>query len=414
MMKSIWKKAAALFCAAATAVQGMAVMPVSALEPDKVEVLVLGDDTLVSDSDDSAVQYIANYLNGTATNRAEIGTKATELLEELQTDTSLQADVAKADVILLSVGMNDLVFPMLYENTDIFDASQYATLEALANSITQGQATRLDARLSITMPGIVSETNAAITAVADEIYKQNSGADLIVQTVTNPLAVEFSKMNVSTNRLSAIRTLYDYLDVCMQGGQTSNGVTISTGVNQTIAALPHVRVSDFYLPFVGAPGEKSMGFYLTDIANLNMTFNPLGQVVIAASAIEAGGLTNGIGNVISEAYAASGTDLSTLRPAMDTVIQAASAHTATTYEIGDLDADSQVTMDDAFAVLQEYSLRAAGRFGEMQPAQRRAADADGDGKVTMDDAFLFLQYYALRAAGHDTDLTEFLQQNGRA
>lgn len=74
---------------------------------------------------------------------------------------------------------------------------------------------------------------------------------------------------------------------------------------------------------------------------------------------------------------------------------------------GDVDGDGDITIDDAFKVLQEYSYIAAGRGASFTDEEKGAADVDGDGDVTLDDAFAILSYYSAKAAGKDVNPDDF-------
>lgn len=413
-MNQIFKKTIAAVCASAAVVQ-MLPFAVFAVEPDPVKVLAIGDDCLADTEGVDAVDYVAEYLGGVAVNRAEVGLKASGLVENLKNDASLQADIKSADVILVSIGMNDLVSPILYENTDLIDASKYTTLKDLANSLSRESALLMDERLDSIMPKAVADANQAVQNAVSAIRKQNSAANIIVQAIPNPLAVDFSQVGVSTNRAAALSEMYLYLNDCLDGGVTSGGTTISTGVNTAISALPNVQISDFTAPYIGADGEQSMGFVLSNITNLNMTFTPVGQVVIAASAIQADPmLMDGDGSVISNSYADAQVSLADERVELDTMIRDVASNTVTqTYELGDIDGDANHGINDAFLTLMEVSMASAGADTTFSPALRRAADADGNDALTINDAFLWLMYSSTISAGNDIDLETFLKENGR-
>ncbi len=413
-MKQILKKTIAAVCASAAVVQ-MLPFAVFAAEPAPVRVLAVGDDCLADTEGVDAVDYVAEYLGGVAVNRAEIGQKASGLVEKLKNDASLQTDIKSADVILVSIGMNDLISPILYENTDLIDASKYTTLKDLANGLSRESALLMDERLSRIMPNVVASANQAVQNAVASIHRQNPAANIIVQAIPNPLAVDFSKVGVNQNRAMALSEMFLYLENCLDGGTTSGGTTIATGVNQTIAALPNVQISDFTAPYVGASGEQAMGFVLSNITNLNMTFTPVGQVVIAAAAVRADPqLTNGDGSVLATAYENTQVSLADERKALDTMIQLASSNTVTrTYALGDIDGDTIHGINDAFLTLTEVSMASAGADTTFSPALRRAADADGNDQLTINDAFLWLMYSSNVSAGNDIDLETFLKENGR-
>lgn len=74
---------------------------------------------------------------------------------------------------------------------------------------------------------------------------------------------------------------------------------------------------------------------------------------------------------------------------------------------GDVDGDGDITIDDAFKVLQEYFYIAAGRGASFTDEEKGAADVDGDVDVTLDDAFAILSYYSAKAAGKDVNPDDF-------
>ena len=326
-MKKFWKKATALLCAAAAAVQ-MASFSAFAMEPDNIQVLALGDDCLVPAENGSAADILAAYYGGVAVNRAETGLKASDLLSDMKTDTALQKDIKQSDVILVSIGVNDLIAPILYENTDLIDGSKYSTLADLTNGLTRENAFLVDARLYNIMPGVVQETAKNITSVMTEVYRLNPYANIVIQTINNPLAVDFNVMQnewgISQNRTAAVGELYGYINVYLQGGTTNGGTEIPEGLNQTIQSLPNVSIADFYASYIGGRGEYSMGLILSDIEHMNMHFTPVGQVLLAAAAIASDPLlAEGDGKVIANAYAETGMDtlLAADRASMDQIIQ---------------------------------------------------------------------------------------------
>ena len=142
MMKTkIWTKSLAGVCAAVTAVPVLAMSASAATyEPVAVtgcKVVALGDDCLAETGDGkSAVSIVADYLGGTAVNYAKVGATSGDLVTAVQSDAALRADVESAEVIMVSVGVNDLIAQGLYENTDLVDLSNCSTLIDVANKLT--------------------------------------------------------------------------------------------------------------------------------------------------------------------------------------------------------------------------------------------------------------------------------------
>lgn len=73
---------------------------------------------------------------GTAVNYAKVGATSGDLVTAVQSDAALRADVESAEVIMVSVGVNDLIAQVLYENTDLVDLSNCSTLIDVANKLT--------------------------------------------------------------------------------------------------------------------------------------------------------------------------------------------------------------------------------------------------------------------------------------
>ena len=83
---------------------------------------------------------------------------------------------------------------------------------------------------------------------------------------------------------------------------------------------------------------------------------------------------------------------------------------------GDADLDGEITIDDAFLVLQYYSQHSAGndsfRFNDNDAIEAQLLtllDIDNNGEIGINDAFLVLSYYSYRSAGKEVtweDLTK--------
>lgn len=412
-MKQFWKKSVAAVCAAVctAAVLPLSFMTASAVELKPVQVLALGDDCLAGTDDGaSAVEIVADYLGGTAVNHAQVGATSADLLSDLKNDSDIQRDVAQADVVLVSVGVNDLMSAVFYDNPYLTNAASQTTLTGLIQSMPTEKALDVVQHVIRVLPDTVEAINANIQQSITLIRKQNTAANIVVQTVCNPIAIDFDEWDgiVSSNRQTATAQLYYYLNACLEGGTYTSDyladstLTISTGVNEAIENLDRASAADFYSPFVGAKGEDGLAFYLTDIANLRMTFTPVGQVVLAAAAIGADPqLSNGDGSVLTAAYDATGerSNLSGTRATLHNMITAAEANTRTEYALGDVDGNGKIDIQDAYQTLQEYASMSVGYAPDFGPAQRCAADVDGDSSIGIYDAYRILLYYATQSSG---------------
>ena len=78
------------------------------------EVVALGDDCLAEVSgSESAVSYMADYLGGNVVNYAAVGTTSGKLVSDLQSNQNMKRDVQTADVVMISVGVNDFIEEVL-------------------------------------------------------------------------------------------------------------------------------------------------------------------------------------------------------------------------------------------------------------------------------------------------------------
>ena len=75
------------------------------------------------------------------------------------------------------------------------------------------------------------------------------------------------------------------------------------------------------------------------------------------------------------------------------------------YEMGDVDGDSTVSVDDAIQILTYYARRAAGyttffsEIAHINDLATSAADINGDRVISVEDAVAVLTYYAKTASG---------------
>lgn len=328
-----------------------------------------------------------------------------------------------AEIGMISVGVNDFIEEVLYKNADLVDMDNCKTLTDVANKLTSdgSKLSAANSKLARDLPALVETVAANIEAAVTEVKSLNRSANVVVQTVNNPLGVDYYGMSgVSQNRKTVIAYLYQYLDVSLEGGNVSGtglaSMTIAdnAGLNDKIRGLQNVSAADFYTPYVGATGEKAIGFEFSNIMDLNMTFTPLGQVMLASAAIQSSEMLScGDGSVISNAYTATGKDgdLKSNRPSADSIITGAASHQKMACSMGDADASGSIDTQDLFLCLYNIARVGAGLDTELNPIQRKALDADNSGTLDSQDIFLWLYYMAQTGAGVHVDLADYLAQN---
>lgn len=328
---------------------------------DPYSVVVLGDSIStgygLEDSSKAYVSILEQHMNQKVTNLAKDGTTSSELLQLLQGDSTMQSAVAGADVIVVTIGANDILQPVL--NNDVVKVDDYDNVYDLANAIKDNQIA-FQKYLRANMPTAVANANANIDSIILQLKSTNDHAKLVFQTVYDPLSVDQDDTGLSSNALSMLSTfsngqMYQYLN-----GSANGGTYIPVGLNQNLqthAQNGEIYLADVYNIFLHHAWTN------VNIANADVHPTATGHAAIANLLIDSG-------------Y-------------FPTVTNTA----------GDVDGDGNVAVSDAVAVLTEYARVAAGNEAQFNPAQKKSADVNGDGMIDVSDAVGILIYYAKQASG---------------
>ena len=328
---------------------------------DPYNVVVLGDSIStgygLEDSSKSYVSVLEHHMNQKVTNLAKDGTTSSELLQSLQGDSTMQSAVAGADIIVVTIGANDILQPVL--NNDVVKVDDYDNVYDLANAIKDNQIA-FQKYLRANMPTAVANANTNIDSIILQLKSTNDHAKLVFQTVYDPLSVDQDDTGLSSNALSMLSTfsngqMYQYLN-----GSANGGTYIPVGLNQNLqthAQNGEIYLADVYNIFLHHAWTN------VNIANADVHPTATGHAAIANLLIDSG-------------Y-------------FPTVTNTA----------GDIDGDGNVAFADAVAVLTEYARVAAGNEAQFNPAQKKSADVNGDGMIDVSDAVGILVYYAKQAAG---------------
>lgn len=327
---------------------------------DPYSVVVLGDSIStgygLEDSSKAYVSILEQHMNQKVTNLAKDGTTSSELLQSLQGDSTMQGAVAGADVIVVTIGANDILQPVL--NNDVVKVDDYDNVYDLANAIKDNQIA-FQKYLRANMPTAVANANTNIDSIILQLKSTNSHAKLVFQTVYDPLSVDQDDTGLSDNALSMLSAfsggqMYQYLN------GSSNGEYIPVGLNQNLQAHAQngeIYLADVYNTFLHHAWTN------VNIANADVHPTATGHAAIANLLIDSG-------------Y-------------FPTVTNTA----------GDVDGDGKVAVSDAVAVLTEYARVAAGNEAQFSEAQKGKADVNKDGVIDVADAVGILTYYAKQAAG---------------
>ena len=343
------------------AIAAAAMLTIAAMTmPMPTSVVVLGDSIStgygLEDSSKAYVSILEQHMNQKVTNLAKDGTTSSELLQSLQGDSTMQGAVAGADVIVVTIGANDILQPVL--NNDVVKVDDYDNVYDLANAIKDNQIA-FQKYLRANMPTAVANANTNIDSIILQLKSTNSHAKLVFQTVYDPLSVDQDDTGLSSNALSMLSAfsggqMYQYLN------GSSNGEYIPVGLNQNLQA--HAQNGEIYLADVYS-AFLHHAWTNVNIANADVHPTATGHAAIANLLIDSG-------------Y-------------FPTVTNTA----------GDVDGDGKVDVPDAVAVLTEYARVAAGNEGQFSDAQKGKADVNKDGVIDVADAVGILTYYAKQASG---------------
>ncbi|MBQ4224908.1 MAG: hypothetical protein II664_01190 [Oscillospiraceae bacterium] len=194
------KKIVSSAVAAAVALSAAAV-PVCAAE--KGSLLVMGDsitsgyglDGYVSGDNTSAKDSFANILSADYedyTNLAVDGRTTAELLEAVTSDEDFQSAIADADDIVISIGGNDVLMPMLTSAQSIMtEDEEFLSLVAdgtiTADNILTEVYTRFGPQIVESIKDIdYSVTAENISGIFDNVQDINSDCDIYILTLYDP------------------------------------------------------------------------------------------------------------------------------------------------------------------------------------------------------------------------------------
>lgn len=409
---SMKKKVQAWLAAAMTATMLMSHAALPAVHAEEINrndlsVLILGDDVSagvgLQEGEQAYGELVASYL-GTENvqNYAQEGATTDSLLNLIQTDDIVQASIAEADIILISVGANDIYQTVL--QNEYINISDYNSMQAVLNSLDSNTRLNLSKYLRNAMPPVVEQAVSNIQEITKAVYAVNSGADIVFQDVYNPLSVSKDTTGLTGGAPAKISMISSEVEEYLQGGGL-----ITIGINTGIQALRQARCAEAHTLFL------NHGWYYTSVGTLGLQPNGIGQLAIAQATIQTLNLPGGNGTELSAAYQNSGAaeSLSGVDATVDQNLQTLSRSTIEVYRKGDVDHSGEIELADATMALTQYAEQSVANCNPLNVVSRKAADVNQTPGVDLGDATLLLTFYAEKAVGNVTeeDFDEFVKQN---
>ncbi len=371
--------------------------PVSANAAGNGSLLVLGDSISTGYSKDgtliaSYADIVNSYYGTEMTNLAVDGATTTDLLSQLN-DAGVQQMVSSADIILVTVGGNDIMQPVL--NNEFLDATQYDSMQALINAFSAASANDLlftlkfQRYLDNVLPDAITAGSANIVQIADQLRSLNGNAEIIFQTIYNPMDLDADDTPLASS--GSMEALSVNVNNYLEG--LENNILYPTGINDAIRSLQNVKVLDTYQTFF------DRAFYYTRINDADVHPNSIGHLAIAESLIqlaERAETGNENGTRMRAAYVGSGAEqtLHAVNADMNASIQARALQNS----YGDVNADGAVDTTDASQALSIFAASGAGLDAPVTGVNALAADGDMNGTVDISDATLMLNYFSQSAA----------------
>lgn len=390
------------------AVLNVAAFPITASADDGMKIVAIGDSITNGYSMDGSLiasypQLVSSYYGAELVNLAEDGMTSEGLLAKLS-DANVQSEIANADVVLVTIGGNDIMKPVL--NNEYVDASKYSTIsEFIAAMKEKDQITILlmQKYLNSVMPEAIKNCNANMQEISSKLSSMTSGK-VVIQTVYNPMDLDGDNTPLagSGSMITLSTNVHNYLE-----GRPDNTLyPEDSGVNDIIRNLTESSIVDTFNTFM------DHSYFYTHINNVDVHPNSKGHLAIAETIIETLNFPetgNENGTLMRKAYTNSGAE-ETLAgissPINDGILGRVLKN-----GYGDVDADGNVNISDAMSILGIYSYNAAELTPEVTGVNAVAADANKDSSVGIDDALLVLQYYSERAAGlFDGTFEQFLNK----
>ncbi len=406
MKKNYLRSAAALLAAISLMTSAV---PFEVSAEGTMSMVALGDSITTGYSKDGSLvagyaEIVSSYYGAELTSFAQDGLTSAGLLEQLS-DLSVQEAVAGADVVLVTIGGNDIL--QLILNNDYIDATQYEDMGQLISAM--GQMSLLEtAQMQMYMNKVMPDAIAACRANTIEIaaqLKSMTQAEIVFQTIYNPMDLDADDTSLATS--GGMEVLSSNVHKYLEGIADNTTFPLGQCVNGAIRDLTGVTVVDTFQTLY------DHGYYYTDIKAVDVHPNSIGHLAIAETVIEALAIPETgaeDGTKLRLAYTASGaeTTLAGIASSLNDSILGKVLRNS----YGDVDANGNVEIADATSALSIYAANGASVTPPVTGVNAQAADADQNGTVDIADATLVLDYYAAKGANiFEGTFSEYAAQN---
>ena len=414
---------------------------------DNTNIVVLGDSISsgegLAPGEYTYAQIIGDYLGGNVENYAVTGYESQEVLAQIRSfDSTQKAKLAEADVVVISIGGNDMVsyaissllefavnidviaegktaadfpeklsFATLSEFLDKEKLKAYISnlsgmllfndkLDSIYNNITYtDDNNNADAYDQVIAKKIIPN----IEAIRDEIKKVNPDAKIVLQTLYNPLQLDAQyEKNLKASVSSSYFSAYIKFKTIFQN--------TTKRYAEMLKEVEGVELADVYTDFSSTDeNRQSYGWYFTKIQSGldNMDIHPTqaGHTAIAVSVLNALGETRKDGGLLDLTFKKLPNSANYPAYALEQYKKVAGS-----YCLGDTNNDGYINSADASIVLEQYALLSTGKQASISADMLEAGKVNSDDVLDSSDASLILGYYAFTSVGGKGSLKNYIAE----
>lgn len=435
-----------------SAALGVSVLYTPAYAADDTSDIVLFGDSIAAgygldDSEYSYGEICSDYLGWRLQNHANSGDTTNDLYTLLTEDPVAAGDAAEAEVIVVSIGGNDIILEIMKyalnyaagkglladgktaadipESPTINDAQelldQDKLMSYLSNNLTEASVFASGLKQSLigkagATGSVQEQILPSVSEIIQKLSELNPDADIIVQNVYQPLqfSQEYWNSKFGTGAeyekyASAVKLFRNIATLTMD--------TFDAGLDE-LTVTYNFKVADVYGDFtsVESPDNTNQGYayYFTNIQysgdERDIHPNQKGHLAIAAVVLEQIGILKNAdsASLLRNVYDKITSDGTAYPEIAYQTYKLVAGEAVSAIKLGDVNRDNIIDAVDASFVLSEYAKNATGQDSIFDNDQKLAADANKDSLIDAVDASFILAYYAYMATGGTGSFEEYM------
>lgn len=377
------KKINARLLSVTLALAAAAMLPLSVNAAEGEKLLVMGDSIsagyAVEKGQYGYYDYLVECEGYTLTNLAVSGHKTTDMMALMQ-QADTQTAIQEADVIVISIGANDMLTPFM-KYIDSIRQEDESYQELFTRLDAEGSLVSHVSKLSGYIRPNIEAAKTNIAQIEADILALNPDVKLVMQTIYNPVEYDASVIE-GAGYGSSYNLLHNYV---------RNSTNM---INEAILALEHTRIADVSAAFEGT------GWIYIRVEEKDVHPTQLGHALIGATVLNALGITEGKSFAMSVVLDNVSKSAAKVFPADDRAVMEPFAMTVSWYPRGDINNSGKVDSSDAILALRQYNSEVLLGAGDvLAPVAKHAADVDKNGMVNANDAIGILKFYSLSIGG---------------